>query len=511
MNSNEVSTSALGRIGRFLIWPSGAIPSVLALCPSELNYYCGLGTLVWFTSSLAGCGMALMLEQTGGSFWKALAGGVFWFLCVLNLDRFLLLVGYDSNGWKKLMPVARILLSLCIAIIIGEHVVQYIFHNEIDYQLAQEGLDAKKSNYDKALQGSPEISGLYDEQKRKQTELDRKEVEVTKLRDDYIKEAEGTAGSRIVGKGPLYEQKQRDYEVALADKQKLKVELEEINSRLREKNAQLAGVVELANEAKAGERGFLAYHRALFEIIKKNPTLLVLYLVISFAMILFEITPLLSKLSGKGKLHDHLAEKELELRKGEADERHETQLQAFKSENQSKKKLAEKISQLQLDTLDEITNSIRSNTHSTLTAGKLDLAQSILAHVHNNIVEQVRPTRLDVDAEPDYAAPDANFDPDNLSSVTVTIKGDESDESFTIVFRGQRNQVRGDDLVYALAGLERQRPSTTQPQVPLNMCKATNAQGKAIDLDELLFPQISGGANVVYLSPFEPTVSTAEN
>ena len=509
MESNHEPTPSLGPIKRFLAWPSGATPSVLAQCPSELNYYCGLGTLVWFTSFLAGCGMALMLEQTGGSFWKALAGGVFWFLCVLNLDRFLLLVGYDSNGWKKLMPVARILLSLCIAIIIGEHVVQYIFHNEIDYQLAQEGLDAKKSNYDKALQGSPEIIALYDEQKRKQTELDRKEVEVTKLRDDYIKEAEGTAGSRIVGKGPLYEQKQRDYEVALADKQKLKGELEEIDSRLREMNAQLTGVVELANGAKARERGFLAYHRALFEIIKKNPTLLVLYLVISCAMILFEITPLLSKLSGKGKLHDHLAEKELELRKGEADERHETQLQSFKSENQSKKKLAEKIFQLQLDTLDEITNAIRSNTHSTLTKGKSDLAQSILDHVHKNIVQQVRPKG--VDAEADYAAPDANFDPNNLSSVTVTIKGDESDESFTIVFGGQRNQVRGDDLVYALAGLERQRPSTTQPRVPLHECKATNAQGEAIDLDGLLFPQISGNANVVYLSPFEPTVSTAEN
>jgi len=159
--------------------------------------------------------MALMLDQTGGSIWRAVGGGVFWFLCVLNLDRFLLLASYESSGWKKLMPVARILLSLCIAIIIGEHVVQYIFHNEINYQLSQERLEAKRANYDKALQGFPEIAALNDEKKRKQSDIDRNEVEVTKLRDDYIKEAEGTAGSRIRGKGPLYEQKQRDYETAL--------------------------------------------------------------------------------------------------------------------------------------------------------------------------------------------------------------------------------------------------------------------------------------------------------
>lgn len=501
---------ALGGIKRFLSWPSGAIPSVLARCPTELNYYCGLGTLVWFTSILAGCGMALMLDQTGGSIWRAVGGGVFWSLCVLNLDRFLLLASYESSGWKKLMPVARILLSFCIAIIIGEHVVQYIFHNEINYQLTQERLEAKRANYDKALQGFPEIAALNDEKKRKQSDIDRNDVEVTKLRDDYIEEAEGTAGSRIRGKGPLYEQKQRDYETALADKQKLAADVRDINERLEAKNVQLRGVLQSADEAKATERGFLANHRALFEIIRQNPTLLLLYIVISSAMILFEITPLISKLSGKGKLHDHLAEKELALKKDEEDERHGALLRQFRNENESDRKLNEELFQLQLDTMDEVTNSVRNNTHSSLPQNKREIAELIIAQVYRNIIAQVKRPQDEVNEQRENANP-VNFDVDNPSCVTVVLKGSETEEPFTILFGQPREQVLGADLIYALAGLERHRPSTLESRIPFSECRATNSQGEVIKMDKALFPQITPGSGAVYLSTFEATVSTAEN
>src|SRR5262249_25802025 len=149
---------------------------------------------------------------------------------------FLLLGNYDNNGWKKLVPLSRFLLSLCLAIVIGEHVVQFIFHKSIDNQLAQEKLDAQRDNYEKALQGFPEIAVLTEERTRKLAEIEKSKNEIAKLRTDYIGEAEGTAGSRVRGKGPLYEQKERDYRVALATQQELERELKEIQSRLDAKN-----------------------------------------------------------------------------------------------------------------------------------------------------------------------------------------------------------------------------------------------------------------------------------
>lgn len=156
MSEDSACTVGLSGFKCFLAWPSGAVTYVLALCPAGVNFYVGLGTLVWFNSWLGGRWMGLMLSETTGSAVLAVAGVSFWFFCVLSLDRFLLLVRNDSSGWKKMMPVSHILLSLCLSIIIGEHVVQFIFRNENNYQLAREALAAQQSNYDMARHGFPE-------------------------------------------------------------------------------------------------------------------------------------------------------------------------------------------------------------------------------------------------------------------------------------------------------------------------------------------------------------------
>jgi hypothetical protein len=507
--TNSEETSTLSRLKRFLLWPSGAVAHVLVNCTSELNFYIGLGTLVWFNSILAGCGMGLMLSETTGSSFKAMMGGIFWFLCVLNLDRFLLLVRTDNTGWKKLMPFSRILLSLCLSIIIGEHVVQFIFHNEINNQLAQDALAAQQLNYEKARGGFPEIALLLEEKRRKQAEIDRKTDEVSRLRDAYIAEAEGTAGSRIKGKGPLFEQKERDYHAAQEEQQKLEDEVKEIDGRLQAKNAELQRVADTANQAKASERGGLAFHRALFEIIRHDFTLLVLYLVITTAMILFEITPLIAKLGGKGRLHDHILEREIERRKSEEDGRHAAQLQNIKNEAQSESAFAERVSQLRLNTLNEVADSIQSGTDTQLSEDKAAVAKVIKEHVFSSIISrfaQKQGEQKTADPENDGAGLDA----ESSLAVSVILGGEEGQTPFTIVFRQPHEKVRGSDLVYALAGLEKQRPVGSKPRVPLHDCAAMNSEGERIKLSDLLFPQISP-SNMVYLSPFEPTVSNADN
>lgn len=507
--NDQTQVREMGMFKKFLLWPSGAIPGVLARCPSELGFYVTLGILIFFNSALAGCGMALMLGQSGASSWAAAAGGLFWFLCVLNLDRFLQMTGNDSKGIKKLMPVVRVLLSLCLAVIVGEHVVQFLFRSEINDQLAQEGLEAQRANYNKALEGYPEIAALMEEKTMKQGAAERKEEEVGRLRDDYIKEAEGTAGSRIKGKGPLFEQKQRDYQTALAERRQLEDELKVINDRLEEKSAQLRRVVNSANEAKAGSKGFLAFHHALFEIIKRDFTLLTLYLVIITAMTLFEALPQISKFAGKGRLHDHLAEKQLEFRKREEEERHETGLLSLNRESQSKADFAVRVARLQADTLNEVTSSIQNDTDAQLSGDKAALAKAMKDYVYGNILAQMRRDRPCAEAI-EVETSKTDLEPSDSSAVSVVLGEEGGEEPFTIIFNQPQEEVRGSDLIYALAGLERLRPAGAKPRVPLHECTVTNADGEKIELNTMLFTQI-GPSNAVYLSPFEPTVSNAEN
>ncbi len=64
MDNDFIQASSFSRLKRYLSSPpSGAIPIVLAKCPSEQHCYCGLAILIWFNSILAGAGMALMLSQ----------------------------------------------------------------------------------------------------------------------------------------------------------------------------------------------------------------------------------------------------------------------------------------------------------------------------------------------------------------------------------------------------------------------------------------------------------------
>jgi Domain of unknown function (DUF4407) len=450
-----------------------------------------------------------MLSGTSATAITALGGGTFWFLCILNLDRFLLLATYEITGWKKLVPASRFLLSLCLAIVIGEHVVQFIFHKSIDNQLAQEKLDAQRDNYEKALQGFPEIAALNEEKNRQQAEIEKAKNDVAKLRADYIGEAEGTAGSRVQGKGPLYDQKERDYKLALAAKQKLDTEMQDIQNRLDAKSEQLQSVVKVANEAKDRDRGFLSYHRALFEIIRRDVTLLFLYIVISSVMILFEVTPLLSKLGGKARLHDFLAAKEIDLKKTEEDGRHEAKLRRLEDETENEMALSESIQQLKRDTLVEVAEAIRGNTRSTLSADKALLAESLMAHVSGEILARIKDKQ---DRKPDRPGEvvDRAFHPSDPASVTVINREREAEEPFTIVFREVREKVRGSDLMYALAGLKREWRGGTEPYIPLREYRVTNAVGESISPDMPLFPQF-GGDNTVYLSLFGPTVSQQEN
>lgn len=513
MSDAQVS---LGLLRRLFSWPSGAVPAVLARCRSEQNYYSSLGVLVLFNSLLAGAGMTLMLEQQADGFtWQVIAGGAFWFLCVLNLDRFLLIATGEAKGWKRLMPVGRILLSLCLAIIIGEHLVQFLFRNEINNQRVQEQLAAQSTNYEKARAGFPEVDRLLEEKGRKQAEIDRKQADVNRLRDEYIHEAEGTAGSRIAGKGPLFAEKERDYRTAVEEKKKLDEEMKAIDARLEAVNQQIAGVASTANAAKAGDRGFLANHHALFGIIKGDLTLLFLYFVISMAMILFEVTPLLTKLAGKGKMHDSILQMEYELKRAEQDETFRAEVARLRREATDEGRSAEKLSKLHAETLDEVIDAVKNDKHASLSPDKSALAESVRSQVISHIAARVAPRQT---AAPDAAAPQDStaadgaaevLDPEASFSVTVYVNGEE-ETAFTLVFRGSRDKILGRDLVYSLAGLESQRPADVAPNVQLHECRLTNAKGDTIDPDAPLFAQISGDS-AVYLSPFEPTVSDAEN
>jgi hypothetical protein len=96
------------------------------------------------------------------------------------------------------------------------------------------------------------------------------------------------------------------------------------------------------------------------------------------------------------------------------------------------------------------------------------------------------------------------------SSINVVLEDGGDPSSFSIVFQCPPGEVLGRDLIYSLAGLERQRPPSDSPRVPLHELRVANSNDKEINPDAPLFPQL-GADPSVYLMPSEVTVSEAEN
>ncbi len=67
-----------------------------------------------------------------------------------------------------------------------------------------------------ALQYTPSVKSLETEIEGLKKEITDKETEVNALYDTYISEAEGTAGTQKLGKGPVYKEKREKHDAELA-------------------------------------------------------------------------------------------------------------------------------------------------------------------------------------------------------------------------------------------------------------------------------------------------------
>src|SRR5690606_8359561 len=112
-----------------------------------------------------------------------------------------------------------------IAIVISKPLELKIFEKEINQVLLEEKNNLTLANKDQiAKQYNPNIEGLQNDIKTLQTDITTKEAEVNALYDVYINEAEGTAGTKLLGKGPVYKEKRDKHDAALAELQQLKTD-----------------------------------------------------------------------------------------------------------------------------------------------------------------------------------------------------------------------------------------------------------------------------------------------
>nr|WP_315155322.1 DUF4407 domain-containing protein [uncultured Flavobacterium sp.] len=195
----------------FFILCSGADKNLLEGCSQgEKTKFVGIGATVFFTAVMAFLASAYALFTVFYSVYPAIAFGLVWSLLIFNLDRFIVstIRKRDNFSAEFLQATPRILLAIIIAIVISKPLEIKIFEKEINTVLLKEkNAMALKNKKEVAAYFKTDLDKNKAEITTLKTEISKKEKEVNTLYETYITEAEGTAGTKKLGKGPVFKEK----------------------------------------------------------------------------------------------------------------------------------------------------------------------------------------------------------------------------------------------------------------------------------------------------------------
>lgn len=213
---------------RFFIICSGSDTDILEQCSKgEQNKYAGIGATVFFTAVMAFIAASYALYTVFDNLVTSIFFGLIWGLLIFNLDRYIVSTIKKSDNFidEIIQASPRIMLAVIIAIVISKPLELKIFEKEINQVLLEQKNEMTLANKAQiAEQFTPSIEGLSNDISSLQQQIDTKEAEVNALYDVYISEAEGTAGTKLLGKGPVYAEKREKHDAALAELQQLKAE-----------------------------------------------------------------------------------------------------------------------------------------------------------------------------------------------------------------------------------------------------------------------------------------------
>ena len=302
---------------QFFILCSGADKDLLEGCSEgEQTKYVGIGATVFFTAVMAFLASSYALFTVFDSIYPAIAFGIVWSLLIFNLDRFIVstIRKRDKVGSEFLQATPRIILAVIIAIVISKPLEIKIFEKEINTVLLKEknvmALNNKKevasyfkSDLDK---NKAEIASL-------KSEITKKEKEVNTLYETYITEAEGTAGTKKLGKGPVFKEKIAKHDLAKKELDTLQktniAKIAEMDKNTKTLQTDLDKKVTETQPIIDGFDGLMARINAL----DKLPWLPSFFIMLLFLAI--ETSPIIAKLlSPKGEYDYKLEDLETALR-----------------------------------------------------------------------------------------------------------------------------------------------------------------------------------------------------
>ena len=282
----------------FFWWLATAEKEILVDSVIDRNRYRIIGMTVLATWAFASFTWTYFFSTVVDSMIMAVALGLFMGFIILTIDR-ALIKGINKFNKRKISPLLfRGLLALTIGTFMAQPAVLYMFDKEIKLQIS---LDNEK----KKMLKQQELLTLFKTQREsitKQRDVLKKELAdkynaVSKARENFLAETDGSGGTGKIGIKDIALAKRNEYQKLDADYQVLQKEsqpkldsadaaLKDIDSRMK---AEEAGFATYLND------GFLTRVEALNNLLKNNDALQFRYYLIVFILMLIELMPVIAK------------------------------------------------------------------------------------------------------------------------------------------------------------------------------------------------------------------------
>tara|TARA_R110002126_G_scaffold152203_4_gene299336 strand:- start:39583 stop:40683 length:1101 start_codon:yes stop_codon:yes gene_type:complete len=297
----------------FFLICSGVDKNLINECSNgEQNKYAGIGATVFFTAIMATIAGSYALYTVFDNLYAAIFFGLIWGLLIFNLDRFIVstIKKTDSKFKEFLQATPRIILAIIIAVVISKPLELKLFEKEINQVLLTEKNQMTLDNKTQiAQQFTPEIATINSEINLLKQEIIAKENETNALYETYITEAEGTAGTQKLGKGPVYEEKRAKHDASLLALNQLK---KENTAKISTKEATIADLLENQKLAETKSQPIISNFDGLMarvDALAQLPWLPSFFIFLLFLAI--ETSPIIAKLlAPKGEYDYKLEEKE---------------------------------------------------------------------------------------------------------------------------------------------------------------------------------------------------------
>jgi len=285
-------------ITSFLWWLSTAEKEILVDSVVDRNRYRIIGMTVLATWLFATFTWTYFFSTIVDSLLLAVLLGIFLGFIILTIDR-ALIKGITKFNKKRAVPLLfRGLLALTIGTFMAQPAILYMFDKEIKMQAS---LDNEKKKMVKRQEldqlFKPRKDELLQQKDALQKELTAKNDAVTKARESFLAETDGSGGTGKVGIKDIAIAKRNEYQKLDGEYQTLlkndQVKLDSADSELKQ----------IENKIKAGEadftqylnNGFLTRVDALSHLLKDNEALQFRYYLIVFILMLIELMPVIAK------------------------------------------------------------------------------------------------------------------------------------------------------------------------------------------------------------------------